>query len=117
MRDSKEIKLIILGHIGVGGQKGYLFDSLGLCAALPASQYKDATKILIRENKRFSKKPIQLGFMDNGTGQLQSNTVYSIEGICPCISTLINGGTQQIKVLVNGSKSNSTNGQHDRSYV
>lgn len=59
-------------------------------------------------------KPIQLGYMNNGTGQHQSNTVYSEKGLCPCISTLINGGTQQIKVLVNGSKSNSTDGQHDR---
>ena len=44
-------------------------------------------------------KPIQLGFMDNGTGQHQSNTVYSITGVCPCISTLGSGGTQQIKIL------------------
>jgi hypothetical protein len=55
-------------------------------------------------------KPIQLGFMDNGTGQHQSNTVYSTEGICPCISTLKDGGTQQIKVLVNGSDSDCTDG-------
>ena len=62
-------------------------------------------------------KPIQLGFMNNGTGKHQSNTVYSEKGLCPCISTLINGGTQQIKVLVNESKSNSTDGQHDRSHI
>ena len=62
-------------------------------------------------------KPIQLGYMDNGTGKHQSNTVYSIEGVCPCISTLIKGGTQQIKVIVNESKSNSTDGQYDRSYL
>lgn len=52
-------------------------------------------------------KPIQLGYMDNGTGQHQSNTVWYIGAICPCISTLGSGkscgGTQQIKVLVNGS--------------
>ena len=52
-------------------------------------------------------KPIQLGFMNNGTGKHQSNTVYSEKGLCPCISTLINGGTQQIKVLVNGNKTNN----------
>ena len=45
-------------------------------------------------------KPIQLGYMNNGTGKHQSNTVYSEKGLCPCISTLINGGTQQIKVMV-----------------
>lgn len=58
--------------------------------------------------------PIQLGYMENGTGKHQSNTVYSPMGLSPCISTLGSGksvgGTQQIKVLVNGSKSNSTNG-------
>lgn len=66
-------------------------------------------------------KPIQLGFMDNGTGKHQSNTVWNIGGICPCISTLGSGkscgGTQQIKVLVNGSKNYSTNGQHNRSHI
>lgn len=45
-------------------------------------------------------KPIQLGFIESGTGKHQSNTVYSVCGVCPCISTLIDGGTQQIKVLV-----------------
>ena len=63
-------------------------------------------------------KPTQLGFMDNGTGQHQSNTVWWIGSICPCISTLGTGkgvgGTQQIKVLVNGSQSDSTDGQHNR---
>lgn len=48
-------------------------------------------------------KPIQLGFMDNGTGKHQSNTVWYIGGVCPCISTLGSGkscgGTQQIKIL------------------
>ena len=62
-------------------------------------------------------KPIQLGFMENGTGKHQSNTVYSPDGICPCISTLIKGGTQQIKVMVNGSHSNRANGQHDRPHI
>lgn len=66
-------------------------------------------------------KPIQLGFMDNGTGKHQSNTVWYIGSICLCISTLGSGksvgGTQQIKVLVNGSKSNRTDGQHDRPYI
>lgn len=54
--------------------------------------------------------PIQLGYMENGTGKHQSNTVYSPMGLSPCISTLKDGGTQQIKVLVNGSQSNSTDG-------
>lgn len=110
MRDSKQIKIIVLGHIGVGGQKGYLFNPNGLCAALPASQFKDPTKVLIKTKMLKNKTTIQLGFMDSGTGQHRSNTVYSFNGICPCLSTLKDGGTQQIKVLVNGSDSDSTNG-------
>ena len=39
----------------------------------------------------------QVGFMDNGTGKHQSNTVYDENGVCPNITT-IDGGTQQIKV-------------------
>ena len=42
--------------------------------------------------------PKQLGFMDNGTGKHQSNTVYDEKGICPNITTIDGGGTQQIKI-------------------
>lgn len=97
MRNCKRI--INYGYIGVGGQKGDVFGIDGVCTALPASQYKDPTKILIKQIKNIKAKTIELGFLDNGTGQHQSNTVYSIEGLCPCISTLKDGGTQQIKVL------------------
>ncbi|MFQ9078766.1 MAG: DNA cytosine methyltransferase [Ruminococcus sp.] len=45
-------------------------------------------KILVKE----------LGFMDNGTGKHQSNTVYSENGLSPNITTVEGGGTQQIKV-------------------
>lgn len=40
----------------------------------------------------------QLGFMDNGTGKHQSNTVYDENTLCPNITTVEGGGTQQIKV-------------------
>lgn len=40
----------------------------------------------------------QLGFMDNGTGKHQSNTVYDENALCPNITTVNGGGTQQIKV-------------------
>ncbi len=42
--------------------------------------------------------PKQLGFMDSGTGKHQSNTVYDEKGICPNITTIEGGGTQQIKI-------------------
>lgn len=40
----------------------------------------------------------ELGFMDNGTGKHQSNTVYSESGLSPSITTITGGGTQQIKI-------------------
>ena len=40
----------------------------------------------------------QLGFMDNGTGKHQSNTVYDEKSLCPNITTIDGGGTQQIKI-------------------
>ena len=40
----------------------------------------------------------QLGFMDNGTGKHQSNTVYDENALCPNITTVEGGGTQQIKI-------------------
>lgn len=40
----------------------------------------------------------QLGFMDNGTGKHQSNTVYDENALCPNTTTVEGGGTQQIKI-------------------
>lgn len=40
----------------------------------------------------------QLGFMDNGTGKHQSNTVYDENALCHSITTIEGGGTQQIKI-------------------
>lgn len=40
----------------------------------------------------------QLGFMNNGTGKHRSNTVYDENALCPNITTIEGGGTQQIKI-------------------
>lgn len=40
----------------------------------------------------------QLGFMDSGTGKHQSNTVYDENALCPSVTTIEGGGTQQIKI-------------------
>ena len=42
---------------------------------------------------------VQLGYLEHGTGQHQSNTVYDSAFLCPTITTVNGGGTQQIKVL------------------
>lgn len=45
------------------------------------------------------KKVINLGFIENGSGKHQANTVYSSKGVSVTITTITGGGTQQIKVL------------------
>lgn len=45
-------------------------------------------------------KPGQIGYLENGTGKHQSNIVWNVNTVSPTITTLVNGGTQQIKVLV-----------------
>lgn len=46
----------------------------------------------------------QLGYLENGTGKHQSNIVWDVSKSCPAITTLgygkVQGGTQQIKILV-----------------
>ena len=41
----------------------------------------------------------QLGFMDNGTGKHQRNTVYDENAVCSNITTIEGGETQQITIL------------------
>lgn len=44
-------------------------------------------------------KVIYLGYIEHGTGKHQSNMVTSVNGVSPALTTL-QGGTQQIKILV-----------------
>lgn len=48
----------------------------------------------------YLKKPKELGFIQNGTGKHQSNIVWDVTVASPTVTTIKNGGTQQIKVLV-----------------
>ena len=44
-------------------------------------------------------KIIYLGYIEHGTGQYQANTITSVNGVSPALTT-IQGGTQQVKILV-----------------
>ena len=58
-------------------------------------------------------KVIYLGYIEHGTGQHQSNTVTSVNGVSPALTTL-QGDTQQIKILVSddGYTQNNKGRQH-----
>lgn len=45
-------------------------------------------------------KPKEIGFLENGTGKHQSNIVWDSLSCAPTVTTLVKGGTQQIKVLI-----------------
>lgn len=71
-------------------QTGRIYDVRGCSPTLSAMQGGN------QEPKILEVK--QLGFMDNGTGKHQSNTVYDENALCPNITTVEGGGTQQIKI-------------------
>lgn len=52
-------KLIIVGHLGVGGQRGYVFRPDGVCPCLSATQYKDPTKIVANDESNTDRKHIK----------------------------------------------------------
>lgn len=52
----------------------------------------------VQKDNLVLEKPVQLVFLDSGTGKHQSNTVYDEKSLCPNITTIDGGGTQQIKI-------------------
>lgn len=52
-----------------------------------------------KDNMVLECKPHQLGFIEHGTGQHQSNTVYDTDAISPGLTTVNGGGTQQVKIV------------------
>ena len=52
MGKEKDNEIKKLAHIGAGGQKGWIYSVDGIAGTLPASQYKDPTKILIKKKDR-----------------------------------------------------------------
>ena len=78
-----------------GGQTSALVVSQDGIAPCVLENHGKVTAII--EDKYMEIK--QLGYLDHGTGQHQSNTVYDTNGIVPSITTLEKGGTQQIKIM------------------
>lgn len=47
MKKMSENRIERLAHIGVGGQKGWIYSVNGCSPTLLATQYKDPTKVII----------------------------------------------------------------------
>lgn len=88
---------VVMADVNVLGSLEAKFEStnriydVGGCSPTLSTMQGDNQEPKILEAK-------QLGFMDNGTGKHQSNTVYDENALCPNITTVEGGGTQQIKI-------------------
>lgn len=65
----------------------------------PNSQGICNTITTVGKDNMVLEKAVQLGYIDHGTGQHQSNTVYDTNALSPTITTIKDGGTQRIKIL------------------
>ena len=107
MRNSKETKLIKVGDINPGHNK---YDA--------SSVYSIGGGIAYHSCKRLQRSKTNLICVGNvnkgGIGQF--GYTYSEDGLAPTIAAGTHGyciGHILVKVLVNGSKGDSTNGQHN----
>lgn len=74
-------------------QKNVLFQT--------ASQQDKTEEYLIRGRlEMLSQRINEVGFIDKGTGQHQSNTIYSDNGCCPCLNAV--NHKEPIKVVTKG---------------
>ena len=95
---SGENKIMALGHLGVGGQKGWVFDVNGISRCLAATDYKDPTKIIETRTMIEITEPKvkQVGNIVT-TGNFknpQRGRIYDADGISPTLNTMQGGGLE-----------------------
>ena len=91
---SGENKIMALGHLGVGGQKGWVFDVNGISRCLAATDYKDPTKIIeTRTMIEITEPKIKrLGNLyDENAGGARAGNVYNASGLSPTLQTAQGG--------------------------
>lgn len=107
LKGDTENRIKAIGHLGTGGQKGWVFNANGISRCLAATDYKDPTKIVepkpvicASDQKKRGMAVIeprikQLGNMlpDNRkfTNQ-QRGRVYDPDGMAPTLNTMQGGG-------------------------
>lgn len=75
----------IIAHSGTGGQRGNIYDSMGISACLSATDYKQPLQIVEEQNNKI----IQVSKnnkSNNGTQPYQQDRVYDCRGISPDLS-------------------------------
>lgn len=97
-----EKKIKPLGHLGVGRQKGWVFDSNGISRCLAATDYKDPTKIVVDDNDSEEIKIKRLGNLyDENAGGARAGNVYDQDGLSPTLQTSQGENRQPLIVIGN----------------
>lgn len=107
-----------LGHLGVGGQKGYVYHENYISPCVPASTWKDPIKVVNREKVMDTNKIIRLGnIISTGSwDNPQRGNIYSKDGVSPTLNGLGGGGNNEPKILIK-EKSDDVIRSDGRKYV
>jgi hypothetical protein len=74
-----------------------VYDSSASCPTIPTCGGGNLQPKILKVKKLLDVN--ELGFIENGTGKHQSNIVYGTNAESPTITTVKDGGTQQIKIV------------------
>ena len=93
-----ENRIKTIGHLGTGGQKGWVFNVNGISRCLAATDYKDPTKIIETRTMIEITEPKvkQVGNIVT-TGNFknpQRGRIYDADGISPTLNTMQGGGLE-----------------------
>ena len=94
-----EDRIKTIGHLGTGGQKGWVFNVNGISRCLAATDYKDPTKIIeTRTMIEITEPKIKrLGNLyDENAGGARAGNVYAPDGLAPALQTAQGGNRQPL---------------------
>ena len=124
---SGENKIRALGHLGVGGQKGWVFDVNGISRCLAATDYKDPTKVMlvppgINSSEDLPKKIEEphvdrLGNLyDENAGGARAGNVYNASGLSPTLQTAQGGNRMPLitEPIIAASRGRNPDNPSDR---
>lgn len=124
---SGENKIMALGHLGVGGQKGWVFDVNGISRCLAATDYKDPTKVMlvppgINSSEDLPKKIEEphvdrLGNLyDENAGGARAGNVYNASGLSPTLQTAQGGNRMPLitEPIIAASRGRNPDNPSDR---
>lgn len=87
-----------MGNLGVGGQKGFVYDPDGIAPCLPATQYKDPCKIITVEDLNRPRVQRLGNLYNENAGGARAGNTYNPDGLAPTLLTSQGGNRQPLIV-------------------